>query len=97
MVKKMIKKVRNTSRFVWLHCLTLGMSALIIDWFFTANPTFIRVSLMLGVAMFLDWAKMFIKLGSHSTSRGDDRALHLQQWNNPSVIGSTANNLSNRY
>lgn len=94
-IRNIFQAIKTTLKFLWRHCLTLFIFAMAIDAFLHNHPSPIRVFITILIVMLIDWAKMKIKLGPHSTSQTSDLPLHMKSWNSPSVIGSPFYNLSN--
>lgn len=87
--------IKKIAKFIWRHFLTMAILAIIIPVFIEGPLNWKNVFFMISTAIFLDWAKQFIKLTPnpnmhHSNHHGsvDFNRYTNSDWSNPRIIGS---------
>jgi|GEM_PF-5663860 len=89
------ENAKKTLKFIWRHLFTLGILSILISVFIEGPVNWKNGFVMVITAIFLDWAKQFIKVSSYPYDGriqfydGRD-PLHIRQQWDSSLIGNCA-------
>ena len=95
-----LTKAKKTLKFVWRHFFMLADLSLSIKVLIFHTLIWKNALITLAVAIMIDWAKQFIKLGAGSNPYANPHRvhpyndvtvpLHIRQWWNPGLIGTAS-------
>ena len=87
-------KAKRIVKFGWRHIFTLYILSVIVEGVLVGHIQGENACGFLIGAIFLDWAKQFIKPNPSYERRGYDGAQPLhKQWWNPGISGTSANHI----